>query len=164
MSREISVNTSAIDFGDLTPITIPVTNLFGKNYVLKEASAEAAVKYRNILARAARMTPDGKAMMMDNFAQAETALVSMCLFEEYEDPKTGKKERPVPEQIISKWPSRIQKALYARIVEISDLTEEGETLEALEKRLADTQAKIAKLRGSDEALKNGHEAMTASSV
>ncbi len=143
---------------DLTPITVPVT-IGGKKYVLKEASGDAAVKYRNCLLKATKLGPEGKPSSIDGMADAEPLLVSLCLFQiatsvnKLGDAVTA--ELPVPIHVVRGWKNQVQKGLFARIKEISDL-DENETKEILEKRLAETQRKLDALNGKTDGEEEGN--------
>jgi len=104
--------TTELNFDDLTPIEIPV-RIQGKNYVLREASGDAACRYRNAVLACAQLTPEGKAVSVRNLADVEPLLVSLCLFDE--------KGNPVSVNQVRKWPARVVKALYEKAKEISDL-------------------------------------------
>lgn len=149
----------AFDFGDLTPREDTFT-LYGKEYVLREASADAACKYRNAIIRGAKFS-DGKISGADGLADAEPLLVSLCLFE-----KTDKGDRAVPINVVRGWPNRVQKPLFDRIKEISELVEEDDEKD-LYKRRDDIQKRIDELEKAkrenttqEDQLKNGQEAMT----
>lgn len=140
---------------DITPQEIPVT-VGGKKYVLREATGDAACRYRNALLKSTKLGPEGKPSHIDGMADVEPLLVSLCLYEKT-DP-----ERLVALHLVRSWPSRIQKALFAKVKEISEL-DERDTAETLEKQLAETQRKLAELKNGDAA-KNSHDATTAGSV
>lgn len=114
--------TSEIVFEDLTPIEVPV-KIEGKSYILREASGDAACKWRNAQLRAARMER-GKLANIGNLADCEPLLVSLCLFEVIDANRSI--TRNVPQQTIRNWPSRVQKALYDRALKISGLDTEVE--------------------------------------
>ena len=173
---------SALDFDDLAPIEERVS-IGGKKYILREATGDAGCKYRNSLLKATKLGPDGKPVSIEGMADSEPLLVSLCLFELYEQKGSNgvseTKERPTPLIVVRSWPARVQKALFERAKEISDL-DEKETLPVLQKRLADTQKKIMDIstaasaesaRGNGDGegedydpTKNSPGAMTAGSV
>lgn len=103
-----------MDFGDLEEVTIPV-HVKGEAYTLREASGRAAGKYRNACLECTTIGPDGKPTGFHNVADVEPLLVSLCLFDE--------NGRNVPQARIEQWPSRVQKALFNKAKEISDLDE-----------------------------------------
>ena len=63
---------------DLTLATIPVY-IGGRDYVIKEATADVAARWRNSLLNATRLGPDGKPISMENLADSEPFLGSLCL-------------------------------------------------------------------------------------
>jgi len=92
----------------------------GEDYILKEASEDAACKWRNQTLAGARMA-DGKLVGMGNVSDGEPLLVSLCLWK-----ATGKKDNVSP-AVVRAWPSRVVKKLFAWIEEVSDLAEDKET-------------------------------------
>jgi hypothetical protein len=129
---------------------VPV-QIAGKHYTLREASGEAARRYRNALLRAAKLGPDGKPKSIDGMADAEMILVNECLVD-----KSGRK---TPIQVLGSWPAGVIKRLFNKAYEISDLKEgEEDTIEGLRKRkerlekeLEETKAKLAKLQPEESA-------------
>lgn len=101
---------------DLSVTEIPV-KIGDVEYTLKEASGDASIKYRNMVMGRVKML-DGKPSQMDNLADSEPFLVHLCLFD-----SEGKN---VPINIIRSWPARIQKSLFEKAKEISQLDEEDE--------------------------------------
>lgn len=162
ITRSVSSDIlSGIDFSDLTPIEIPV-KIGSKSYVLREASGDVACRYRNKLLQSTRFS-DGKPSSIEGMADAEPLLISLCLWEKYDD-KGATKERPVLLQEVRSWPSKIQKKLFDTAKRISELDEE-ETEESLLKIMRDTQKKLNELRaGKAEAeQKNGQTDTEATS-
>lgn len=113
-------------FDDLTLRQVTV-KIAGVEYSLKEASGKSAGIYRNFCMSCLNTGPNGSTSGIKNLADAEPLLVSMCLFDA--------QDKPVPQQVIGKWPSRIQKALFKKAKEISELTETPEEKQLLEKAL-----------------------------
>ena len=103
---------SELRFDDITPIEERV-HVGGGEYVLREMSGDAAVKYDN--ARLNRYEyQDGKLVKIRDLADMEPLLVSLCLFTD--DGKT-----PVSEVTIRAWPCHVQKALHERAKQINDM-------------------------------------------
>jgi hypothetical protein len=129
---------------------VPV-QIAGKHYTLREANGEAARRYRNALLRSAKLGPDGKPVSLDGMADAEMILVNECLID-----KSGRK---TPIQVLGSWPASVVKRLFNKVYSISDLREgEEDTIEGLRKRkerlekeLAETKAKLAKLQPEESA-------------
>lgn len=123
-----------IEFDSLAPIEVPAT-IAGKQYLLREASEDAACKYRNAAMRAARFNDRGKVSSIEGVADVEPLLVSLCLFELTGDGKchlghTVPGERPVPIDELRRWPAKRVKTLFERIKDISDLGEKKEDEES----------------------------------
>ncbi len=113
-----------LDFSDISPIEIPVTGPDQRSYVLKEASGEAAAKYRNAILGCTRLSPEGKVSSVQGVASVEALLVASCLYND--------KGSLVQRSVIDKWPSRVVKKLFEKAKEISELDESpsdlGETI------------------------------------
>ena len=106
---------SELRFDDITPIEQKVF-IGSDEYVLREMSGDAAVKYDN--ARLNRYEyQDGKLTKIRDLADMEPLLVSLCLF--MDDGKT-----PISEATIRAWPCRVQKALHERAKQINDMDQE----------------------------------------
>jgi hypothetical protein len=134
-----------IVFDDLSLRTEKVM-LGGHEYELREATGEAATTYRNAMLKATQLGPNGKPKSLDGFANAEPLLVSLCLFK-----KDGVGWSSVDLDVIKSWPSRVQKELFNRAKEMSDL-DENENADALykqrerlDKLIADSETKEARL-------------------
>ncbi len=139
-----------LNFDDLTLIELPVS-VKGVKYVLREASGDAAVRYRNKLLDGTTLGPEGNVVKVIGMANVEPFLVSLCLFDE--------KGRPVKCELIRSWPARIQKALFEKVKEISELDEEQD-LDTLIKQQAEIDKKIRDLADKrDSAAKNALDAM-----
>lgn len=107
----------SMDFdGDLVEIPVRIE---GQDYTLREASGDAACKYRNALIHGTVLGPNGKPQKLRNVADTEPLLVSLCLFD-----ANGKN---VPPERVRIWPSRIQAKLFNKAKEISDLDQQEET-------------------------------------
>jgi hypothetical protein len=139
-----------LDFSDLTPIEFPFSYK-GKKYVLCEASADAASKYRNALLKNAKPGPDGRLASYGEMAEAELVLVAGCLFEAYPDKDGAEKRRPVTVQQLREFPNRVTKPLFERAQKISELMPEKETREVLLKRISEASKKLNELNAAEEA-------------
>lgn len=156
----------SFDFPDIAPVEKPV-KIGSKDYTLREASTEAARRYRNQLFRSTKFA-DGQVASVEGMGDIEPLLVSLCLYEQYTDAKGATKERTVPLPTVLSWPSRVTKKYFDWIKLVSDL-DEKETVETLEKRLADTEKRLEKLRkeGKDkeeDSSKNSQSSTEAISV
>lgn len=132
-----------LDFSDITPIELPV-RINGKSYTLREATGDAACKYRNEMLKCTTLGPDGKPSTIRNMADVEPLLISLCLFDD--------KNRMVHHSIIRSWPNRVQNKLYETAKRISELDESTE--EDLLKQRDEIDKQLAKLRGEEESPKN----------
>lgn len=127
------MGNDALDFNDLSPIEVPVS-IDGRSYILREATGDAACRYRNALLACTQLGPEGKPSSVKGMADAEPLLVSLCLFDD-----AGK---PVSGPTIRKWPARVLKALFDKATEISQLGEEeddNDDKEAAKKSLSGTE-------------------------
>lgn len=140
--------SDAMNFDDPTLREVPV-KIGDKRFVLREASGDAACKWRNSILKATKLV-DGKPASMDGLADGEPYLVSLCLFELNAD---GLELRPVPLHVVRSWPARVQKALFERVKSMSDL-DDAEDAGALEKTIADAQEKLSRIRSGEDKAKN----------
>jgi hypothetical protein len=124
-----------LNFASIALVEVPVT-LGDKKYVLREASEAAALRFRGSQLQDAKLVDGKVSANISRVAESQALLVSLCLFDE-----NGK---PVPLATVLDMRARIVKRLFDKAKEISDL-DEREGKEELEKRLADTQAKIKAL-------------------
>lgn len=131
------------DFSDLKIIEVPFKSPDGKRYVLREANGDVAAKYRNTLVKCTKLGPEGRPSGMEGIGELEPFLVSLCSFTVDEEPT--KNNKPVSASIVRAWPSKMVKKLYAKAKEISELGED-DTIESLEKQIADLTKRLAKLR------------------
>lgn len=113
------------DFTFSTKEEVFPVNIDGEDYELREASGNAACQYRDLIIGNLTLGDSGKPQKISHIASAEPLLVSLCLF------KVGEKEH-VPQSKVASWPARIQKKLFKKVKEMSDLDDETvETEEAL---------------------------------
>ena len=103
---------------DLTPVEVPV-KIGGADYILREATGATSIAYQNAIINSTKPGLDGQPTQITSGLSAiEPMLVSKCLFDS--------ENKPVKQDVIKSWPSRVQKVLYRKIKEISDLDESGE--------------------------------------
>lgn len=136
-----------LDFDSLELIRIPV-KLGGKSYTLQEADEAANITFENAKLKAARFSTDGKFVGHGELASGQPLLVSMCLLDA--------DNRPVPIEVIQKWPGRIVDKLFEKIKEISGMNAD-DTVESLEKEIGRLTERLSKLK-ADDAAKNGQGA------
>jgi hypothetical protein len=123
-----------LDF-DITERTLTV-KISGQEYVLHEASEEAAAAWRTASAECAEYDADGKVKRIRGIGRVQAVLVAACLTQE---------SKPVSAATVGKWPSRVVKPLFEKVKEISDLNEVPETAEDLVKQIGKLQAKLDEL-------------------
>jgi hypothetical protein len=136
MSEEV------LDLGDLQPIKKAVT-FGGKNYVIREASADTARQYRN-MATAGYKLADGKLTGISGVADCELFLVRSCTFEANGEAN----DRPVTDGQVKAWPDRITKRLFTEIRRLSPSLSEH-TKESVAKQIAELQELLANMDGGD---------------
>jgi len=117
----------SLHFESTDLIEVPVT--IGKDeFVLREADGDVSCKYRNAVLSCTKLSGRGKPVSIQNLADVEPYLVSLCLFS-----LDGK---PVALKVVRSWPNRITKQLYNTAKEISNLDEgDDPRREQLEKAL-----------------------------
>ena len=131
---------------DLAPVEVKYT-IGGSEYTLREASGGAAKRYREASIAGARMTVNEDdntrtVERMEGIGGLESLLVSLCLFDA--------KGAPVPRATVEGWPARIQRALFDKAKEISDLDEKVD-LGSLRKQRERLDRQIAKIENKDAA-------------
>ena len=147
-----------LNFEDLSvrEIKVPIKD---RNYLLLEASEDAARQYQNLLSKNTSIA-DGKVSGIQGpLADAQSLLISLCIFHASE-PGVDKPGQKVDIQTIRKWPHRVTKKLFVWIDENSELTED-DTEESLTKAIAKLQKKLAELR--EDSLGNEQSSTTGGS-
>lgn len=139
---------------DVTPVEVPV-KIGGVDYILRSANGDTTIKYRNAQMAATRLGPDGKVCGLDGMADVEPLLVSMCLKRKIPNEKIpGEwKLAHVSEADVRAWPPKVLEKLYDTARVISGLKDD-ESLEGMEKQLAELQKRIEEKRKEEEALGN----------
>lgn len=117
----------SLDFSDLTIQEVMVVGPDKKTYTLREANGKAAKEHRNAIMASTQFGPDGKVTGLKDLASVEAKFVAACLWDE--------KERNPAVQLIESWPARVQKQLYEKAKELSDLGEDSPIRVALERAL-----------------------------
>lgn len=141
------------DFSDLTPQTATV-EIGGRSFVLKEATEDQAVKFKNMSAKAAKFK-DGDLTGIEGAANVEPYLLSLCMVEIDPDGK----EKPVLESFVRTLPSRVVSPLFDWVRDASGLGGK-DTVESIDKKLAELTKKRAELvKGGDgpKGLPSGSE-------
>lgn len=144
-------------FDSLVPLEVPVRIKMKdgtiRQFVLKEAHAEAARQFRNCATRAAKMT-DGRVTGVDGIADAELLLVSLCIFRRDEKADGTTMDVTISQGDIRTWKSKVVTTLFNRVKEISDLSEDEPAQKALNVGLlrGDAPIKLSALREWSEKL------------
>lgn len=115
------MSSEELNFDDVTLTEIPV-KIGGDQYILREATGEAAVNYRNAMLACTQLGSSGKPQSIRGLASVEPLLVSHCLFYA-SGPREGQN---VSQKTILSWKSKIVKALYEKVREISDLNDKDD--------------------------------------
>lgn len=136
------LNADDVDLQSLVPFRKRLT-INGRRLILCEADGEAARQHKNLSMRAAKFGPDGKLSSLEGIADVETQLVADCLFFANDNNEPGQK---VGLPFAKSLPYRLVKPMYELIKKVSDLSEEEENEEFLEKRIKADTDKLAKLR------------------
>lgn len=94
-------------------------------FLLKEASGEAANKWTDMTSKKT-IIKDGQVVAVKNPSETGPYLISLCMTvcdKEGVETLSEKTKRPirVTHTQIEAWPNRVQKALFKKIVEVSDL-------------------------------------------
>ena len=116
---------SSIDYDNITEWVQPFT-IRETNYEAREASGGAVSRYKDSLLRGITMGPEGKPVKSEGVQSQELDLVASCVF--YKE--DGKK---VPRDIVSSWPFRVTEDLVTRIKENSEMNDDDDTAESLQK-------------------------------
>jgi len=136
-----------IDFGSCLLQEVPVV-VEGKNYVLKEATGSAATAWRNAKAESIKLRNGKPVGFSKGPTDSDPFLVSLCLF--------NSEGNLVPKETILSWPDRIQKTLFERLKQISDLSEADDTLEGLKQRQKELDEQIEVI---EETVKNDSDSL-----
>ncbi len=105
--------SNEFDFGDVTFAEVAVVIPGGGECVLRQASGEAAIKYRKQIMGGMRMEDGKVGGNVTSMAAGEPLLVHLCLYDV--------DNKRVPLTKIESWPYPVMKKLYDKAMEISDL-------------------------------------------
>lgn len=136
---------------DITLIEIPVTlteRKEKKNYILREATGEAACKWQNKVFSSTKIGPDGKPSSIGNVADIEPYLLSMCLFPV--SPEGNTSPIPCKESFIRTLPAKVQSALYDKVLVISGL-KKNQTKQSLLETIQTAQEQLENFDKEDES-------------
>lgn len=142
-------------------VEVPV-DYRGKKYLLKQATGDAAAKWRNAVAKCAKFTKDGSPAGIVGIGDTEPLLVSLCLF--FNDPSdTSWFGRPVPEDSVRAFAAPFLRQLFDRAKKISSLNEVEQSLDGLKKQRFELDTKIKELEEAAEDRKNDESALLVGS-
>jgi hypothetical protein len=143
--------TETLDFTDYTPWE-QLVGYAGTKYMLREATGEAARLYRTASLRGVELDRDEDAnktttRRLEAITGVEPLLVSLCLFSE-NPAKPGTFDVPVSESTVGSFPSKVQKAWFDKIKDVSDL-DEGKDPASLKKQRERLTALINKIEAQN---------------
>lgn len=136
-----------LDFGNLAPIEVSITNLFGKNYILREPTDDAVLRYQGASLGSARIE-DGRVIQtnLGKLQEAESQLVADCLHPVDDDGK-AMHGKGVVVGIIRAWPRGVRNSLYERLKQmVPYLTPAAATVEGIDAQIAALQNQRTKLQ------------------
>jgi hypothetical protein len=133
-------NEQEFSFDSLTPKEVKV-KVGGLRHVLREATEDAVVRWRDSQVSSAKFNEEGKFAGIGAVAGSEPLLVSLCLFQLLDDGNVGPN---VAVAVIRSWPARVVKQMFDWVKTASDLDDETE--EQLVKTLEKTKAALDKVR------------------
>lgn len=154
----MSQDTTEMVFDDISLKEISV-RIGTNDYILREATGDVACKYRNAMMRSTKLNAEGQPAYVDGFADIEPLLISMCLFQILKEGEATKRI-PVSLANVRLLPCRVQKALYAKAVDISELAEAPDNVEELEKAIGKLQKRLDSLKKDETESKNSPCATT----
>lgn len=157
MAEEIKPADDNLDFSTAVvqefPFEYPPKS--GNHYILREASGDAAVKWRDEVFKSTILT-DGKVSGVKNLASTEPYLVSLCCFKLGPD---GTSRIPMTAAMVRDFPAHVLKRLYNKVVHISKLKEEDantldEKIAKAKKELKELEDLKAQQSKDEEEVKN----------
>jgi hypothetical protein len=113
---------SSVDLSDVTPQSLEIKNLMGKNYVLKEADGYAGAAYRSAFVKVTGMGDDVKVSVNSEIGEADLVMLSHCLYEVGQANFHGDTyEKKVSLDFIKSLPDRVQKPMIEWVKQFSAL-------------------------------------------
>lgn len=131
----------------------------GKDYVVREADGETASKFRGHQMSHLKLSEGKAAGIMPGLSDSELFLVSRCLFEVITTDAVqgvGFNRRAVPLAVVKLWPDRVTSKIFEIAQELSEF-KKPETIESLNKQIAELQEKRDKLLADKEAGKSDED-------
>lgn len=103
----------------LEPQEVPVT-IAGEKYILREATHETIRRVRNAVVASTKLDDKGKPVSIAAAGDADSLLVSMCLFK-----PVGAGFESTPLATVRGWPDRVVKKLADAVRQISDMDDDA---------------------------------------
>ncbi len=149
-----------LDFSDLTPTEVSVKLPGGRNCILLEATADAAIRFRNATQKA-RKYEDGKLVALEGLFDPEAQVVADCLYEVGPDDQPSRNgsgcfdpSKRVTVSAVRSLPVRVQTALYDKLLEISPGLVGFDTVASVEREIGNLQRRLEELRRAEGGGKN----------
>lgn len=157
MREAKDVEVVSLAFPDVRLREVPVA-IGERSYVLVEATEEDVTLYENTTARGVKFSAKGKPSGLDRTAEGRSVLLASCLKEVRSDGTHGQ----VAEAFVRSLPSRVTKALFKTLKDMSGIEDAKDEDEPRDERglldkIEQLQAEIDKLH----AAKNGQGATLA---
>lgn len=130
----------------------------GRNYLLREATGDAVVKWRNAVIKASRLAKEGNTLLAGE-GLADTELLLVSLASRMLDPADGSvvtkdgKEVVVPVDTVRGWGYPIVQTLFDRAKQYARL-QEFETIQTIENRIIELNRILVQRRKDEESEKN----------
>ena len=143
----MSQANGVLDLGD-QGITEVSVRFRGKDYLLREASSQAACRFRDAMMRTTKVD-DGKVVGYSaSWGEAEMLLVSQCIFQKHADngqwvPLGGNEQQAL--LTIRQWPQAATQKLLDKVRDISGMND-MDTEEIVEKRIEMLTKQLEALR------------------
>jgi hypothetical protein len=112
---------------------VPVSNLFGKNYVIREAGGGGGSAYKDAQLKGARINDEGRPVGFSNLAHADLILLSKCMYEVHAD---GKRTPVTMDFVENVLPNRLALKFIKTAKELSGIEEKAD---AVKKPQADSE-------------------------
>jgi hypothetical protein len=138
-----------------------------RRYVLREASADAAVQFKNAMMRSAHYSEDGKRVRLEEADTPKLLLVSLCLYEADADGNLKKGPNGMPEKEPVGWDfakklrDEIVRTLFQEAKDISPtLADDTEASLLREKEILERRLSRFRLNGSAEDIAKNSQPAT----
>lgn len=147
-----------MDFAQFERAEVPITNLFGKNYVLVTPSGGAVLKYESGRMAATKLSEEGKVIgIQSSIVDIEPVLLASCLFE------AGSTRAPVTVDFVKSLPNPVFTQLIGKAKELGKIDEKV-TEEAITKEIKKLTERLKVLRAGEDGPKGEPESLTDGSA